>query len=325
MSKADPIEQALNAISELRSAGSSEEVPKQLRAHLKNRSNLVVAKAAKVVGELKVRELVPDLVAAFDRMWVNPVKLDKRCAAITEIVSALYELDYAEPDVYLRAIRHVQKEASFGPPVDTAALLRGMSAQGLLRTPYRGAIPLVVDLLADPEPPARLGAVRALAANGGEAGTLLLRLKVLTGDEDPEIISECFSGLLSAAPEESLDFVAKYLDADDDMIVEAAIWALGQSRLPAALPALQDKWERTVDKTLRKTLVAALAASRLEEAIAYLYSQLKVVDLRTAGEIVIALSNYASSESVRTAVAAAVEERDQRTLTEIFREHFPAE
>ena len=233
-------------------------------------------------------------------MWVNPAKLDKRCAAITEIVSALYELDYAEPDVYLRAIRHVQKEASFGPPVDTAALLRGMSAQGLLRTPYRGAIPLVVDLLADPEPPARLGAVRALAANGGEAGTLLLRLKVLTGDEDPEIISECFSGLLSAAPEESLDFVAKYLDADDDMIVEAAIWALGQSRLPAALPALQDKWERTVDKTLRKTLVAALAASRLEEAIAYLYSQLKVVDLRTAGEIVIALSNYASSESVRT-------------------------
>src|SRR6201999_1063758 len=104
----------------------------------KNRSNLVIAKAAKLVGELKLSELMPDLVAAFDRMWVNPAKLDKRCAAITEIVSALYELDYAEPDVYARAIRHVQKEASFGPPVDTAALLRGMSAQGLLRTPHRG-------------------------------------------------------------------------------------------------------------------------------------------------------------------------------------------
>jgi HEAT repeat protein len=325
VTKTDPIEQALNAIGELRHAGRAEETPEQLRAYLKNRSNLVVAKAAKVVGELKLSELVPDLVVAFDRMWVNPAKLDKRCAAITEIVSALYELDYVEPDVYLRTIHHVQKEASFGPPVDTAALLRGMSAQGLLRTPYRGAIPLVVDLLADPEPPARLGAVRALAANGGEAGPLLLRLKVLTGDEDPEISSECFSGLLSAAPEESLAFVAKYLDGDDDVIVEAAIWALGQSRLTAALPALQDKWKRTVDKTLRKTLAAALAASRLEEAIAYLCSQLKAADLRTAGEIVIALSNYAGSETVRTAVAAAVQERGELTLTEIFREHFPAE
>jgi hypothetical protein len=322
MSKADPVEQALNDIGELRVASPSEDVAKQLRSYLKNRSNLVVAKAAKIVGELHLSGLIAELAAAFNRMMVNPAKLDKRCAAITEIVSALYELDYTEPEVYLQGIRHVQKEASFGPPIDTAATLRGRSAQGLLRTRCPDAIAIVIDLLVDPEPPARLGAIRALALNGGDAGPLLLRLKVLTGDEDPEIVSECFSGLLAAAPIPSLPFVARYIDGEDDVMAEAAIWALGQSRQNAALPVLQEKWERTVDHSLRKTLIAALAASRLQESFDYLCSQLRTADAQTASDIVTALSDYASSESLRQAVAAAVEERRDPKLTELFQQHF---
>src|SRR5215471_15176022 len=172
MSKADPIERALNEIGELRGANSPEEQTEKLRAFLKNRSNLVVAKAAKVVREFQLSTLTPELVAAFDRMLANPAKLDKRCAAMTEIVSALYEFDYTEPQVYQRGIRHVQKEASYGPPIDTAAQMRGMCAQGLVRTRDRDAMTSVTDLLVDEEPPARLGAIRALASNGGEAGAL---------------------------------------------------------------------------------------------------------------------------------------------------------
>jgi HEAT repeats len=324
MSKVDPIEKALNDIGELRTAGSSEEQTEKLRAFLKNRSNLVVAKAAKLTRELQLPALIPDLVAAFDRMWVNPAKLDKRCAAMTEIVSALYELDYTEPEVYLRGIRHVQKEASFGPPIDTAAQMRGMCAQGLLRTRDRNAMASVTDLLVDPEPPARLGAIRGLAANGGEAGALLLRLKALTGDEDPEIPGECFSGLLAGGGEQALPFVAAYMESEDEVTVEAAIWALGQSRLSVAVTALQEKWERTLDRSVRKTLVAALAASRLQEAIDYLCLKVRDTDAETAKAIVAALSNYASNDAVREAVAAAVEERSERGLTETFREHFSA-
>ncbi len=322
MSKADPIEQALNAIGELRVANPSEQVIQQLRAYLKYKSNLVVAKAAKVVGELHLSGLVSDLVMAFNRLMVYPAKLDKRCAAITEIVSALYELDYTDPDVYLQGIRHVQKEASFGPPVDMASTLRGRSAQGLLRTRYPDAIAIVIDLLVDPEPPARLGAIRALALNGGEVGPLLLRLKVLAGDQDTEIAGECFSGLLSAAPGASLPFVARYIDSEDDVIAEAAIWALGQWRQSAALPILQEKWERTIDRSLRKTLIAALAASRLQESFDYLCSLLRTTDVRTAGDIIAALADYASSESLRQAVADVVEERREPRLTELFQQHF---
>jgi hypothetical protein len=322
MSKADPIEAALNAIGELRVAASPDDAVAPLRTYLRNRSNLVVAKAAKVAGGLRLSSLTLDLIAAFDRLWVNPAKLDKRCAATTEIVNVLYEFDYVEPDVYLRGIRHVQKEASFGPPVDFAAKMRGMCAQGLLRTRRADAMTLVVALLVDPEPPARLGAVRALASNGGEAGILLLRLKALTGDEDPEIISECFAGLVAAAPEQSVSFVATYMNADDEAIVEAAIWALGQSRQIAALTALTEKWERTVERPVRKVLIAALAASRLEEAIDYLVSQLRSADSRTADDILTALSSYAGGESVRQSVAATVQERAEPAITKSFKQHF---
>jgi hypothetical protein len=324
MSKADPIEKALNDIGELRVSGSPEVQSEKLRAFLKNRSNLIIAKAAKLTRELQLRALVPDLVAAFDRMWANPVKLDRRCAAMTEIVSALYEFDYTEPEVYLHGIRHVQKEASYGPPVDTAAQMRGMCAQGLLRTRHRDAMALVTDLLVDEEPPARLGAIRALASNGGEAGALLLRLKALSGDKDPEILGECFSGLLVGAGEPALPFVSAYMDSEDEVTAEAAIWALGQSRLSGGVTALQEKWERTLDRSVRKTLVAALAASRLEEAIDYLCVKLQDTDAETAKAIVSALSNYASNDAVRQAVASAIDERSSRALTEAFREHFPA-
>ena len=322
MSKTDPIEAALNAIAQLRLADSPDDIAKQLHPFFSNRSNLVVAKAAKLAGELRLSGLIPDLVAAFDRLWVNPAKLDKRCAATTEIVNALYELDYTEPDIYLRGIRHVQKEASFGPPVDVAAKLRGMCAQGLLRTRSADGMAAAVDLLVDPEPPARLGAVRALGSNGGEAGALLLRLKVLAGDEDPEIIGECFTALIAAGKEQAVPFVAGYMEADDELIAEAAIWALGQSRQTAALAVLKEKWERTVERSVRKVLVAALAASRLEEAVDYLVLQLRSADIRSAEDILTALSNYAGAESQRQLVAAAVQERDEPAVTKLFKQHF---
>ena len=173
MAKSDPIENALNELGELRDLRDPEAVCEQLRTYLRNRSNLVVAKAAKLVAELQLSTLIPELVTAFERFMANPAKLDKRCAAVTEIVGALYGFDYREPEIYLKGLHHVQKEASFGPPVDTAAALRGMSAQGLVRTGYPNALLEVTSLLVDPEPPTRLGAIRALATNGGDAGVLV--------------------------------------------------------------------------------------------------------------------------------------------------------
>src|SRR5882724_8609103 len=236
MPKLDPIEQALNKLATLKTASPGPELTNQLRDFLRNRSNLVVAKAAKISGERRLTNLIPDLVAAFHKHMADPQRLDKRCAAITEIVVALYEMDYVEADVYRRGITHIQMEPSWGGPIDVAAQLRGLCAQGIVRTSQPDALAAAVSLLVDPEPPSRIGAARALASNGGDAGALLLRLKVLTGDPEPEVLAESFAGLLAAPSgrvgDDLLDFVARYADSEDDAVAEAAILALGAARPP---------------------------------------------------------------------------------------------
>jgi hypothetical protein len=322
MKKSDPIEKALNRLGELRHEVPTERTAQEIRHFLTHGSNLVVAKAAKIVGEARDSQFVPDLVSAFHRFMTNPQQIDKRCAAITEIVGSLYELDYSEPDVYRPGLRHVQLEASFGPPVDTAAALRGISAQGLLRTRYAEALTEVLPLLIDPEPPARIGAVRAFAVNGGSAGALILRLKVMTGDSEPEVLAECFSGLLSAAPERSLKFVAGYMDAEDESISAAAIWALGQSHSIAAFACLREKWDRTAARSFRKTILAAIAASRCDDATTFLCSIIVDEDSTTAADAMATLSGYKSSQSLRHAVADAVLTRGDRQLQRMFEQEF---
>jgi hypothetical protein len=322
MPKSDSIERALDRLGELRTAEASQAVVEEIRGFLRDRSNLVVAKAAKVARELRIAALLPDMVATFDKLMKDAPRLDKRCAAVTELATAFYELDYDEPTPYLQGLKHVQMEASFGPPVDEAAKLRAVSAQGLLRTCYRDAVTEVVPLLVDREPAARMGAVRALAANGGEAGTLLLRLKALTGDQDPAVLGECFAGLLVSSGDKSIGFVARYLDCDDDGVAEAAVLALGESRRSSAYDALHEKWERSVGSQLRMTLLMAMASSRLDAAVEFLISLVSSANVQTAGDAIEALASYRHSERVTERVGEAVSARGEKKLRERFRQEF---
>ena len=322
MAKNDPIERALDRLGQLRHAEPTEAVTEELRGLLRNRSNLVVAKAATIVRELRIIALMPEMVSAFNKFIADASRLDKRCAALTEITSALYELDYDEPEPYLDGIKHVQLEGSYGPPVDAGAKLRAVSAQGLLRTRHVDALSEVVQLLVDREPAPRIGAVRALAVNGGEAGVLLLRLKVLTGDTEPAVLAECFAGLLAASPEKSVAFVAKYIDASDESTAEAAMLALGESRLPAAYEVLREKWERTVLMPEKKVLLVAMAASKLDEAIAFLVSLVESASMPIAAAAVKDLAIYRHNERVSKSVRAAVVTRQERALVVQFEQDF---
>jgi hypothetical protein len=324
VSKNDPIEQALEKLAALKSAPNAATLLDDLRSSLRNRSNLVVAKAAKIAGERSLDELLPDLVTAFHRLMADPARLDKRCAAVTEILAALYAMDYSEPEVYLNAIRHVQMEASFGPPVDSAAQLRGLSAQGLVRTRFPDALAEAVTLLVDPEPPARIGAVRALAVNGGEAGALALRLKVLTGDRVPDVLAECFSALLASPSESSISFVAGYVDDEEPAIAEAAILALGASRSRKAITALKDKWQRTLRGPLKKVLLLALSTSRSEDALQFLLGLLETAPISTAAEVLFALAAQRPTQSIRDSIHSALSGRGESSLLEAFHSAFPS-
>ena len=324
MSKPDPVERALEHLGELRHAALSDQVISEIRQSLRNRSNLIIAKAAKVARELQARALVPDLVASFHNLMADAPRLDKRCAALTEIAAALHELDCDDPEPYVTGLRHVQMEGSFGPPVDAAAKLRGLCAQGLLRTRYPNALDEVVRLLVDREAEARLGAVKALATNGGDAGVLLLKLKVYVGDREAEVLGECFTGLLAAAPERSVDFVAQYVDSAEEAIAEAAILALGESRQERGFEVLKEKWRRTVAGPLRQVLLVAMACSRLEPAIAYLLAIAGEASPKTAAQAIEALATYRSSERIRSSLERVVGQRNEQVVTQAFARYFGA-
>jgi HEAT repeat protein len=322
MKKPDPVEQALDRLGALKNEAGDPAAAAELKVFLKNRSNLVVAKAANISGQARATELVSDLVEAFHRLMKDPSKLDKGCAATTEIASALYELDYTEPEVFLRGIHHVQMEGSFGPPLDAAAKLRAISALGLARTRHPAAMDEIVPLLVDEWPEARMGAVRALAVNGGAAGALLLKLKILTGESEPQVLGECFSGLLAAAPERSLPLVAGFIDSKNMAVAEAALMALGSSRLPEALEPLKAKLERTAAGGLRRVVLLAIATIRSEAAIEFLLALLGECTAAMAQEVLSALAFFRSNERVRSQVESVVVRRNEKSVSEVFAQEF---
>jgi hypothetical protein len=322
MKKPDPTETALDRLASLRNEPLSPALTQELRAFLKNRSNLVIAKAAKIAGNTRIPELSPDLVDAFNRLMKNPAKLDKGCVALTAITDALYELDYVEPEIYLTGIHHVQMEGAYGPPVDAAAKLRAASALGLARTRYPHALNEIVSLLVDEWVPARIGAVRALATNGGQTGALLLKLRILTGETHPDVLAECFSGLLANAPETSLPFIGGYADSEELEIAEAALLALGSSHLPQALDLLKEKWERTAAAPLRKTILLAIAMLRSDAAIDFLLSVLSDCTQQTAKDLITALAIFRDNETIRAKLESVLSRRNDKALMEAFRQQF---
>lgn len=288
----EAFERKLEALAALRDAAPEDAVV-PLRKALKDRSNYAVKKAAEVTGELRLTALIPDLVSAFGRCMTDAAKTDPQCWAKMAIVKTLKDLNHDDPAVFLRGLEHVQMEAVWGGRVDTAATLRGACALALVACALdrHSILTRLVGLLADDALPARLDGVTALGQVPGTDTVLLLRLKALLGDKEPEVTGRCFDILLELAPEESIPFVKRFLDGDDPDLPSEAVGALAGSRQPAAAELLLPVIEKGRAE-LAKVAVIALGRSRLREEF-------------------------------RERVEAAVRRRDLAQLTEAFRQEFP--
>lgn len=278
---------------------------------LGDRHARVVALAAHVAGEKLVYACVPLLLEAWPRWLDKPAKRDPGCFARKAITRALYELDCDDADFYLTAIRYRQMEPVWGGTVDTATDVRCSAAMGLVASGYPRALVEVAELLTDTEPAVRCGAARAIACGNPREAELLLRSKVLAGDEDVFVIGECFTGLLSVEPDESPAFVARFLDAEDPAIVEAAALALGESRLAVALDGLKAAWEGVlVPLEIRRVLIRAAALHRSDAAFDWLLALAAEREERIATEIVDVLSIYRHNEKLARRLRDTVDARD---------------
>jgi HEAT repeat protein len=282
-----------------------------LRKALVDRVGLVVAKAAKVTAELQLRELVPDLLRAFDRLFEKPVERDPQCWAKNAIAKALVDLDHRESAPYLRGSRWVQMEPVWGGQEDTAATLRGICLLAL-PTCYdarrEDVFRALVEGLTEPAQTVRLECVRAIAEMGGDEAPLLLRLKARAGDAEPPVIGQVFDSLLKLEGREAVPFAVAFLDSEKaDVAAEAAL-ALGASRLAEAEELLEAAWQETRDPDLRDVLLRAISASRQPRAFEFLLELIKNARAADASMALDAFAIHRQSPDIWRQVEAAVGE-----------------
>jgi HEAT repeat protein len=245
--------------------------------------------------------------------------MDPNCYAKKALVRALVALDCDDAEFFLAGLRLKQMEPVWGGTADTAADVRASCAMGLVASGNPRALVALADLLYDPEPDARIGAVRAAACGNPREAELLLRSKIVAGDVEPAIIGECFSALLSVEPEESLTFVAPFLTRADDALRELAALAIGESRAPGALEILKNAWnEVVVAEEFRLALIRAAAVHRSEGAFDWLLSIAAEARVPVAEQVLEALVPYKHNARLAQRLAAVLEERGDRELEQSF-------
>jgi HEAT repeat protein len=243
----------------------------ELRKALRNRNNYLASKAARLTGDLGLTLLVPDLVEAFDRFL--GAGADPQCWAKNALVDALFQLGHGDSALYLRGLKHVQMEPVWGKQVDTAGPLRGRCALALVQCKELSdlkVLEFLIEVLVDSDKSVRVEAARAIGRIDRTEAALLLRLKALSGDEEPEVMGACFSALLALESRGGFAFVGRFLERGDDAAAEAAI-ALGLTHEAEAFSILRNSWERERrNPTLVTALLSAMALTGLPEALDFL-------------------------------------------------------
>ncbi len=300
------------------------ETIERLRKALAHRNNFLVGKAAKLVADAELFALLPDALAAFDRFFVDAAKTDPKCWAKNALAKTLVKLEHRQKDAYLRGLRHRQLEASWGPPVDSAAALRGTCAHALVDCPGisdADLLTILLEPLTDSDKTVRMEAARAIAQVGGVSAALILRLRALLGNDELEVLGAVYSALLSLEGAQAISLVAGCLKEGGDLAAEAA-FALAELRSPEALAALIERLRAGADSWFTAVLLSAIALTRLPEAVDYLIAIIERDD-RDGPQAIEAIGRTAPNAELRARVQQAVEQTASERLAQAFHQHLP--
>ncbi|HEY8665798.1 MAG TPA: hypothetical protein VIL86_03990 [Tepidisphaeraceae bacterium] len=319
MPKARGVNALFDRLAALKGKPASAESRTVIAEGLKSPANVVVEKAAKLAGELGFADLCGEFSAAFFRFMRDPKYVDRGCGAKIELARAAVDLKCPAEAMFLAGIRHVQME---GPSYDAAAELRQLSALGLVQIRYPDVMNELVELLIDPVQQARIGAVRALGHTGREDAALLLRMKVLIGDRQQDVIAECFATMMELSAATQLAFVERYLDSEDVQIRDGAALAIGASRHPEAFEVLRQCFERNIDRWPQPTLLLALATCRTSAAMEFLMSLVTADRPAVAVDAIAALALYRHDPNIQVKVYAAVRDCGSDMIKSQYSKHF---
>ena len=321
MAKPPPVEEQVQALARLRADPKSDATRDALAKALSSKSNVLVAKAAQLAGELQLACLLPDIESAFPRFF--PDGADKGCAAKNALSDALESLQSTEESLFLRGIRHVQMEGVWGGSTDVAVDLRATCARALSRLNTRNTLPALTDLLGDAQAPARAAAAQAIGHCGRPEGALPLRLKIRIGDGEPAVMSDCFAALLKLLGEDAIPLVEPFLSRMHGEHRDAAAMALGESRLPRAYELLRMGFEREITVDGRRPFLMGLALSRHPDSLDFLLRILDEEPTPTAVHAVATLAIYKGDPAVSARIRTVIDARADAALTLEYAKRFP--
>jgi HEAT repeat protein len=280
-----------------------------LRKALTNRNNFVVAKAADLIRQFELTQLTPDLLTAFDRFFEDPVKTDPQCWAKNALSRTLAAFDHQDPDVFLRGMKHIQLEPSYGGPSDSAATLRATCALALVqcrRLTEPELLAHLIELIDDKDKSVRVEAIRAIEQVNSTSAALLLRQRAILSphlnskmlDDEPEALGACYSGILRIEGPSAIPWVARFLDTSDDPAAEAAL-AIAGTHTPQAFETLKQHFNHASDPWFTSVLLSAIALTRQDAATEFLLDQVRADSLHSEPALEALLRSAPSDEIVK--------------------------
>ena len=290
-------EEQIAALDALRKQ-SPQECVEPLRKALGHKNNFVVAKATDLVREFNLTQLTPDLLAALDRFFENPLKTDPQCWAKNAISRALAAFEHQDAATFLRGMRHIQLEPVWGGHSDTAGTLRATCALALVQCRSLVEVDLLahlVDLFADKDKSVRMEGARAVEQVGSHSSALLLRLRATLGADEPEILGACYSGILRIEGTSAIPWVSRFLATADDAAAEAAL-AIAGTHSAQGFNTLRERFAAEADPWFRSVLLSAIALTRQDAALEFLFDLVRTESLQAEAAIEAILRAMPSAE-----------------------------
>jgi hypothetical protein len=220
-----------------------------------------VAKAADLVREFRLPELIPDFLDAFSRCFANPIKTDPQCWAKNALSRALATLEFQDAAIFLRGMRHIQLEPIWGGHSDTVSTLRATCALALeacRSLPEMDLLSYLIELFADKDKSVRVEAVRAVEQVGSPSAALLLRLRAILAGDEPEVLGACYNGILGIDGTAAIPWISGFLAAADGAAAEAAL-AIAADRSPQAFLALREHFLQEHAPWFQAVLLSAIS------------------------------------------------------------------
>jgi HEAT repeat protein len=272
-----------------------------LRKALAHRNNFIVGKAADMVRDFRIAQLIPELLTAFDRFFHNPVKTDPQCWAKNALSRAIAALEHQDAEIYLRGMQHIQMEPVWGGQSDTAGTLRATCALALVQCRSLTDADLLahlVELMGDKDKSVRAEATRAIEQVGSPSAALLLRLRATLGNDEPEVLGACYGGILRIEGVSALPWIGRFLATADDPAAEAAL-AIAGTHSSAALNILRESFVKADDPWWRSVLLSAIALTRQDAAFEFLLDLVDTESLHAEAAIEAVLRSMPSSEIIQ--------------------------